>query len=135
MNRIQLAALALKSVAKLMDMISDGDAPADHLWMCIRGGRKYVRAIVSNDIAPDDVVNQRRTACALCSLRTTESHGGEVTSNWCGVRMEDNTDIEGGCGCLIEGKTAVASEECPHGHWGPVEITVGATSWQQCSER
>jgi len=107
----------MSNIPRLKALIMKGDVSLDMAWMCVRGGSRYVQAILANDIATDDVIEARRRTCAVCPLRSTEDHGNGITSHWCGRKLQDDTATNGGCGCLIEGKTSVESEVCPRDLW------------------
>ena len=101
-----------------------------YLWVAIKGGWTYARAVAMGDVAAyaDQVARLRK--CVVCSAaeRVPTAKDG-VTAIYCGrgKRMDDGPT----CGCLVgitiegvaspAGKTHVASEECPRRHWGQVE--------------
>ena len=79
----------------------------------LAGATRFVRAIAAGDIADDATIDARRRVCAACPARTM--HDGAA---YCGEAFVDRMgEPEPTCGCLIEGKTAVASEACPRGLW------------------
>lgn len=110
-----LCKLVVHGAADLESLASRGDLTSDQVWVAAKGAAKYVRAVASGDIAPADVVCSRRAACAACISRQGE---------YCGPMFVDLTSSAlPTCGCLVEGKTAVASEACPQGRWGAVTGT------------
>ena len=89
-------------------------------WVGAKGALTYVNAVVTGDMADAATVNERRAACISCPSR--ERHqvdGADEASDWCGPALEDHTGKMDNptCGCLLAGKTAVASERCPQGRW------------------
>ena len=101
-----------------------------YLWVAIKGGWKYARAVATGDVAASSDQGARLRLCVACSaserVHTAKDGVGAI---YCGrgKRMDDGPT----CGCLVgitidgvaspAGKTHVASEECPRRHWGQVE--------------
>lgn len=78
-----------------------------------KGAAKYLAAIEAGDIAGDEDVKARRERCRVCKSRTEW-----LGSDWCGPALEEHFGTEAPtCGCLVYGKTLVASEACPQGRW------------------
>jgi len=86
----------------------------------VNGGLGYVVALGSGDKADDATVDTRRAICRACPTRERAALPLCAVSDWCGEPLVVTADS---CGCLLAGKTAVASEGCPQGKWGPVERT------------
>lgn len=87
------------------------------------GGEKFGAAIATGDVCARGTARERRRICNECPQKCNASLWGLVPSSWCGPPLEDRTDAAYGssktCGCLLLGKTMVASERCPQGRWGP----------------
>lgn len=85
----------------------------------VYGAGKYITALASGDLAEDGIVEMRRAVCKRCPSRVTKSAMlGVAASDWCGEPIHDGLDdAPPTCGCLLSGKTAVASERCPQGRW------------------
>ena len=98
-------------------------------WVGVKGAAKFAEAVARGDVASAEVIEARRSECRACEARTVglfpKEHGGDETdapSSWCGPALvellhEGVPIAERYCGCLIAGKTCVASEECPRGKW------------------
>ena len=90
-----------------------------------RGGEKFAQAIRSGDVCSRADAAERRRLCKACPGKVDASIFGLVPSSWCGPPLEDRTGEEYGsartCGCLLLGKTLVASEVCPRGEWDAVK--------------
>ena len=86
------------------------------------GGEKFGAAIASGDVCTRAAAQERRRICNGCPSKVNASIFGLVPSSWCGPPLEDRTHADYGsaktCGCLLLGKTLVASEACPQGMWG-----------------
>lgn len=81
----------------------------------IYGAAKFAAALASGDVASDEVSEQRREVCRGCPSRVRKPGlPGLPDSDWCGEPMEETPTT---CGCLLYGKTMVASERCPAGKW------------------
>ncbi len=92
-------------------MKAAGELDARFIWYGLKGARKYA----ASDIAPDAAIDERKGKCATCPART--EFAGAV---YCGPIGENRMSLplaERSCGCLIDGKAAVASEECPQERW------------------
>ena len=90
-------------------------------WVMAKGARTFVAAVLRGDIAPLGDSKRRLDICRKCEARVTLTVLGAMSpSDWCG-------DPERGfipgkqCGCLLAGKTRIASEECPRKLWGAVQ--------------
>lgn len=103
-------------------------------WTAAKGAAKFAAAVASGDVACDEDVAYRRGVCRACPSRErVQVPGASEPSDWCGPPLEDRTNvpltIEGKevptCGCLLAGKTMVASEYCPQGLWGSVPGKAG----------
>lgn len=102
-------------------------------WVGVKGAAKFAAAVARGDVAAPEVIELRRACCRACEARTVglfpKEHGGDETdapSAWCGPALvellHEGAPIgERYCGCLIAGKTSVASEACPRGTWDAVE--------------
>ena len=121
-NLVTLIALAADELSSLA---LSGKLPARDVWTAIKGGRRYFAAIASGDVADEATQAARAAVCWACkssTSRTTQAGTGV----YCGTAFKEGKDT---CGCLtalrIEGqtlpagKTVVASERCPQGHWQP----------------
>lgn len=98
-------------------------------WVGVKGAAKYARAVALGDIASADEIMRRREICRGCNAYNVAlfpaEQGGDSTdapSAWCGPALveilHEGVPIEErSCGCLLAGKTAVASEECPRKKW------------------
>lgn len=114
-----------------------------YLWVAVKGGWKYARAVATGDVAAsaDQVARLRQCVPCSASERVPTSKDG-VIAIYCGrgKRMDDGPT----CGCLVgltikgnkpdgtidhdgdgetvpAGKTVVASEECPRLKYGQAE--------------
>lgn len=70
---------------------------------------------VAGDIAPATAIDHRKGKCATCPARTEfagAAYCGPIGENRLHLPLAKRT-----CGCLIDAKAAVASEECPRGRW------------------
>lgn len=91
----------------------------------VKGGLRFSLAIASGDEAHADTVNARRAVCRDCpNYRITAAPGALEPSSWCGEPFVTTTKT---CGCLIAGKTLVASECCPSGRWSSVPPALSVT--------
>jgi len=93
-------------------MLNDGELSPTHAWVGVSGALKYVQAVASGDEATSAVYSARTNACAGCLSCKLDDASGEY---WCGKPFEVVAGES--CGCIIEGKAAVASETCPRGLW------------------
>lgn len=86
------------------------------------GGLTFARAIARGDIAPDAAIAHRRAVCRGCpSSRIDAPEGVAKPSSWCGKPLTPDDGPPKTCGCLLWGKTMVASEACPQGKWPAVD--------------
>ena len=89
-----------------------------------RGGEKFAAAIAAGDVCTRADAAERRRICNGCPSKVNASIFGLVPSSWCGPPLDDRMGDEYGsartCGCLLLGKTLVASERCPRGEWEAV---------------
>lgn len=84
----------------------------------VKGGAKFAVAIASGDIASTSDMAARLDSCHDCPHYTVKVAPGAIAeSAWCGEPFQETQHT---CGCLLGGKTMVASESCPSGRWGPV---------------
>jgi len=74
-----------------------------------RGVVGLTKAALNINVAPDDVIEQRRATCRACEFASP------CTSN--PLRFCTCT----ACGCVLKAKTKIASESCPKGKWLAVE--------------
>lgn len=87
------------------------------------GAAKFASAIATGDIAPDNEVEFRRSVCLACPTRKrVQLLGMDAPGDWCGNPLLP-ADQPPSCGCLIYGKTLVASERCPQNKWRAVKAT------------
>ena len=97
----------------------------------IKGGARFGMALMRGDEAPERDREARIALCRRCPERRVVAPLGAVAeSSWCG---EPFVESDRSCGCLLAGKTAVASESCPQGRWNPVvpqsvRVSNGATA-------
>jgi hypothetical protein len=68
----------------------------------LEGATGITKSVVGIGIACENVIEARRAACDICSIRDGEKCGS--------------------CGCYLEHKTRLAVSECPEGYWGPAEV-------------
>lgn len=81
----------------------------------VYGAGRFLAAAASGDIADDATVDERRAVCRECPYRVRKTAIGAIAeSDWCGQPLEVTKNT---CGCLVSGKTLVASESCPSGKW------------------
>ncbi len=84
-------------------------------WVGARGARTFALAVIQGDVAGARAIAARRSACLNCDARTrARAPGASEPSDWCG---DPFVETETSCGCLLAGKIAVASEECPRRIW------------------
>jgi len=84
-----------------------------------KGGAKFAIAVLSGNMADDHTIDARRAICRSCGACRVQTAAGAVApSSWCGEPfVEYHTPGSESCGCLIAGKTMVASEHCPRAKW------------------
>lgn len=111
-------------LAKNDSRLATANAALARLVSGYRGGEKFAAAISAGDVCSRADAAERRRICNGCPGKVNASIFGLVPSSWCGPPLEDRTHPDYGsartCGCLLLGKTLVASEECPRGEWGAV---------------
>jgi hypothetical protein len=85
----------------------------------VKGGAKFAAAILTGDVADDQLAGLRRESCLACPSRVRITVGGaSAESDWCGDPFAERLDEpQPTCGCLLAGKVRVASEKCPQGRW------------------
>ena len=123
MKRIALAQIASQGGVEFARLLADGKVGLRDMWMAAHGATRYAAAMAMGDIASDLDIDIRRGCCRACpSMVVERSDNAEGESAWCGKPFKDyTTDAKRPtCGCLLAGKTAVASERCPQGRWGAV---------------
>lgn len=128
MKRIELAQIAARGGVEFATLLKDGKVGLRDMWMAAHGATRYAAAMATGDIAPDGEIEIRRACCRACpSMMVERSDNAEGESAWCGKPFKDNMDDprRPTCGCLLAGKTAVASERCPQGRWGVVAAEGG----------
>jgi len=95
-------------------------------WVGARGASRFALAILAGDVASPEDREVRRAICRECPERVrAKLFGAKSESDWCGALLQRQApssncaSCEGAktCGCLLAGKTMVASEECPLGKW------------------
>ena len=131
MNRVDLAKIMQMAEAEYLRLVREGRVGLRDAWMAALGAGKYVAAIALGDVASDFVIDHRRAICRVCDSRRHEQAAeDDAVSDWCGDPLKSQlTAVLPTCGCLIAGKTAVASEECPQEKWRkvrPAEVTISA---------
>jgi hypothetical protein len=84
-----------------------------------QGGAKFLKAMLTGDIAPDEAIEERGAKCRQCPTRVRASVSVEPPSDWCGQPLLVVPGVS--CGCLLVGKTAVASESCPQEKWSATD--------------
>lgn len=81
----------------------------------VHGATKFLSAVMSGDRSSNEEVAARREVCKMCPYRVRKVAPGAVAeSDWCGEPLVVTANT---CGCLVAGKTLVASEKCPSGKW------------------
>lgn len=93
-----------------------------------KGGVTWATALATGDVADEETTEKRRAICRDCPMKTVAQLPGMTSpSSWCGKPLEDHTkepELEArSCGCLLFGKTMVASESCPQQKWTAVTLT------------
>lgn len=83
----------------------------------VRGSERYLEAIAMGDVADASIVALRRAVCRGCPSRVRKALPGAKKSDWCGPPLKETGRT---CGCLLAGKSIVASESCPQRKWGAV---------------
>lgn len=95
--------------------------PLKPMWTIAHGATKYAAAWATGDRAPAEVIAKRRETCRYCPDQAIQrALMSDGVSSWCGRPFVDTGDT---CGCLLAGKTSIASEACPQGKW--VAVTIG----------
>lgn len=122
MRRIELAQIAARGGVEFAKLLAGGKVGLRDMWMAANGATRYAAAMASGDVAPDIEIEIRRACCRCCpSMVVARSDNAEGESAWCGKPFNDRLGEKlPTCGCLLAGKTAVASERCPQGRWGSV---------------
>lgn len=119
----------VRGTTTLVQLAMRGELRAEHVWVGVRGGGRYAKAVASGDVARDEVIEERlrgERGCLACPAVTQSVEAGGYVAHWCGRAFEERIDEHGGtCGCLCEAKASVASEACPRGRWGP-SVACGA---------
>jgi hypothetical protein len=87
-----------------------------------KGGAVWAKAIATGDVADEATIEERRAICRQCPMMTVEALPGMTSpSAWCGkpfvANLKDPDPSKRACGCLLAGKTAVASQSCPQTRW------------------
>ena len=117
-----------------------GELRGRHVWVGLKGARRYHHAVATGNVAGEDDQAKRASACTTCGhhrTRAIETATGEVGAGYCGEPFEDHEAGGGTCGCLVSvtlegrthaaGRAIVASLGCPlrppHGpaRYGPAE--------------
>lgn len=113
-----------------MSAIDRANAALSKLITGYAGGERFGAAIASGDVCTRAAAQERRRICNGCPSKVNASIFGLVPSSWCGPPLEDRTHPDYGsaktCGCLLLGKTLVASEACPQGMWGRAKRASGS---------
>lgn len=90
------------------------------IWTLAKGATKYAAAWLAGDRAPQAEITKRRNVCKVCpDMTVARALMSDGVSSWCGRPFVDTGDT---CGCLLAGKTSIASEKCPQGKWTPVTV-------------
>lgn len=109
---------------------------ARKLLNAAKGGATWAAALATGDVADEATVETRRAICRDCPARTIRQLPSMTSpSAWCGEPFADRTTAEKvedrSCGCLLFGKTLVASQSCPQDKWRAVPLTVNGQSSSQ----
>jgi hypothetical protein len=93
-----------------------------------KGGAVWAKAIATGDVADETTIEERRAICRQCPTMTVEALPGMTSpSAWCGkpfvANLKDLDPSKRSCGCLLAGKTAVASQNCPQAKWEAIQRT------------
>lgn len=108
--------------------MTDRISLASRLLTAAKGGAIWAKALATGDIAPEQTTEERRAICRTCESRRVEQLPGMTSPGaWCGPPLENRIGEEEianrTCGCLLYGKTMVASESCPQAKWKAVTLT------------
>lgn len=80
---------------------------------------KVAKAILGADAAPKEVIEQRRAICRDC-VHAVPCQFKPSKRCWCGPVWDGVWGKRETCGCNIEYKTMLASEQCPKLYWPSV---------------
>lgn len=135
MDDLTLQQLVALGMDELVAMAGRGELRPEHVWVAVRGAKRYHAAVRDGDIAPPRAMAARATACSGChhrSWREVEVGGGRAVASYCGAPFVDQGRGRP-CGCLVmltvagqqsglaedraAGKAVVGSEACPIGEW------------------
>jgi len=123
----ELMALGLH---RIISMAMFHQLPQRWLWVAVRGGWRYLSAMVHGDITSDHAALQRLDVCQRCgAFETVQTGRTDLLASYCGKGVHDADGAT--CGCLLAvtiqgrpiapaGKLMVATERCPRGHWQPL---------------
>lgn len=117
-------------MGRIIDMARRGELNNRWTWAAVRGGWKYVVAMVTKRATSDAVAAARCGWCVRCeALDVVDTSKAGLRAGYCG----NGSTGKGGptCGCLVTitvdgstpqpaGKLWVGSESCPRGHWAQV---------------
>jgi hypothetical protein len=117
-------------MGRIIDMARRGELNNRWTWAAVRGGWKYVVAMVTKRAVSDPVAAARCGWCVRCeALDVVDTAKAGLQAGYCG----NGSTGKGGptCGCLVTitvdgaapqpaGKLWVRSELCPRGHWAEV---------------
>jgi len=121
-----LASFVSLGLERVMSMVASGKAPPAYAWTAFRGAWKYARMAALGGEATVEASAARVARCIACEASdATPTSQSQTTAHWCG--RSETTGPNATCGCLVyltvggvatpAGKTCVASERCPRGHW------------------
>lgn len=132
-DHLDLLELLALGESTLVSKALAGELRPRHLWVAIKGAKKYRAAIRCGDLRGQDAADAFVATCDRCKCCTVEAsyiNGQTVAKMFCGPSFENRLDQpEPTCGCLVGlrvngelvpgGKAMVASEKCPQGKGPP----------------
>jgi len=114
----------------VIGLAREGRLESRWMWAAVRGGWRYVAAMVTGDVADTTTATGRAHTCAACDAAdTVQTSRAGLCAVYCGTGVATASGPT--CGCLVgitnngnpiepAGKVCVASERCPRGHWHPI---------------
>lgn len=125
MNIIDAAKLGM---AEVINLARARRLSGPSLWLAVRGAATYYEAILTGDIASEEVQTRRADTCASCDLRRLRTPADiDEQAGYCGNPLNEPYAIGGTCGCLVTitvdgetraaAKAVVRSQRCPSGKW------------------